>query len=278
MNSSKKTFIIQIVVSVAALISAISLGYYFQRDIKMQAAVGGSQRQNSPIVKADSYSFTEINQLCDGAGAKLQTKEVLLNFEQPAPGDGRKTACPWGLGDNLTPRASKVSSRYEQIAMAPVPQKTVLCGLQFEIDPKPFQRRDYFILTLNSRVLVTDAEFLFQYLQEETVALSENEKISSYIYDWSRVLGMRAPKDYAEAARREYCVGRDITLANCLFGNGEPPQLDLHSKVVRWLGTKSMGPSLRFGLIVTGDKDVEEDCFHTPLQIKVKMQFAELSQ
>lgn len=278
MNSSKRTFLIQGFVAILALAAAIMLGHFFQRDIKMRSAADDNHQLNSPVVKADPYSNSRINQICDSPEAKIETKEVLLVFEKPIPGSERKTACPWGLGDNLTPRVSKLSSRYEQIATAQLPQKTVLCNLKFEVEPQPFFRQDYFILALNSRILVTDAEFLFQYLQEESVVLSPSEKISSYTYDWSRILGMRTPKDHSEAARREYCIARDITLANCIFGNGEFPKLDLHSKVSRWLGSKSMGPNLRFSLIVTGDKDVTEDCSHTPLKIKVKMYFTEISQ
>lgn len=276
MNMSKKTFWIQVVVAIVSLVSAITLGYVYQRNIKVQSGNNESSKIGNPIVTADPYSNAKVNELCDRAGTKVQEKEATLNFDVPTADEDRKTKCPWGLGDNLTPRSSKVATRYEQVLSAQLPQKTVLCGLDIEADQKQFTRQDYFMLTLNGRVLVTDAEFLFQYLQEERVELSKNEEISAYLYDWSRILGMRTPKDRSESTRREYCIGRDITLANCVFGNGEVPKIQLSSKLVRWLGTKNMGPNLRFTLIVTGDQDVEGDCSHSPLKLKVKMKYTDI--
>lgn len=275
MMNEKRTFLMQMLVAALALGVALAMGLSYQRIIKNPIEIESEkEKQFEPLkVILDPYTFSRIDDLCENGVAKIQESEAVVNFTEPKPEEGRSTVCPWGLGDNIAPRPGKMASRYEQTTVATLPPKAVLCDLKVEVEKSPFFRQDFFFLTLNSRVLATDAEFLFQYLQEESVNLSGSQKISAYTYDWARMLGMRMPKNQSEATRRDYCIGRDINFANCSFGNGEEPTLEIEPKLARWLGSKGMTSNLRFSLITTGDSDIKKDCTHTPLKMKLKMKY-----
>ena len=219
-----------------------------------------------------TYSYADINRLCDNAikNKTLQKQDVVLDFAPPAPTEERQTNCPWSRGDNLAPRAGQLMSRYEQLRVASLPEKAIICSLSIKMDTgqSPLEYQDFYVLALNGIILSTDAEFLFKLFREEKTQISESREVRSYLYDWSRVLGARRPATLSESDDREYCIGRDITLSNCNFSKTNEAYFQFNDRLAQWLAARGTGPNQRFTMIVTGDKDEKEDCAHSGFKLK----------
>ncbi len=224
------------------------------------------------IREISTYSYKEISGICDSAikNKSLKYEEVVLDFVPPAPTEERKTNCPWSRGDNLAPRVGQLMARYEQLRVANLPEKAVICSLDIKIDPgkEALKYQDFYILTLNGIILSTDAEFLFKFFREDKTQISADQEVRYYLYDWSRILGARRPAALSETDSREYCIGRDITLSTCNISDETSPYFKLSPPLAQWLGSRGVGPNQRYTMIVTGDKDEIADCSHSGFKLK----------
>lgn len=261
-------------IAILSLVFVFWLNSIYDKYGSQQSHLNAPEERDE-IIFESNYSHEKIEAICTEAAAKgkIQYQTQAVQFDRPQPVADRKTKCPWASGDNLSPRKGQLMARYEQNRVVALPESSILCSLEItSLEQKTFLARDFYILTLNGIVISSNAEFIFKFFREEKSKISNDKNLSSYIYEWSRILAARIPKNIS-TQMREYCVGRDIELSECFFTKSSQNKLIVSDSLARWVGIKAYGANQKLNLIVTGDGDEIDDCDHNGLDLKVKVGF-----
>lgn len=202
----------------------------------------------------------------------LKTANQTIRFEDTKVESGRNQVCEFGVGDNLTVKDGVLRAQYRQVQKVNLPENAVVCDIQMQTDLQHFKYDDTFFFTFNNRVLATNHWNALKRLTPEGNVLADTKQTPVFEYNW---LGVRDAA-FQNALRDDYCLGSEQGLSTCSWPLTEQTgsiHFQFHPELVLQLGLKRKASEQEFAFIITGDNDLNSDCYHERLEFDLSVKY-----
>ena len=152
-------------------------------------------------------------------------------------------------------------------------QNAVICDLDMKTDIQQFKYDDVFLFSFNNFILATNNKtaLLNTTAPEATLRFGTGANIPVYSYDWLKLRGA----GFFNVAD-DFCLGEDQNLANCSWPVTERPGnivFDFDEKILIALGLTANSSNQNFSFVITGDNDLNDDCFHEALSFEMNISY-----
>ncbi|MFK7825412.1 MAG: hypothetical protein AB8G05_14760 [Oligoflexales bacterium] len=168
--------------------------------------------------------------------------------------------CNYSGKGNLCAKQAHLQAQAIQSKSIELPKNAVLCSLEVESSSQKIQYDDFLIFTLDDYLLMLSNDELLRKMPK---------KDGLYIWSFEKIKGKR----YGFEGNR-HCLGDD---SSCMLPGHDQPgpvNFSVDTESLAKLSQKMQGKeAYRFDVIATGDNDWG-DCWHTDLNLKVKIKYA----
>lgn len=208
--------------------------------------------------EAPIESVGDVLARCDGANVSTRTVQVI--FEE------QTETCAWGVQGNRSTRDGVVRARAEKFVDLPLNQNELICSVGLSSTTQQITFDDELFLTFNGIVLLSSYDY-----NDRFPSYENNENVTSYLFDWDRLIGGFNPGPNSPA--QEYCLGSGEPGAFCSIpktqsvGSFALALSDRDSALLGYSAKKNQ--EAKVGLVVTGDNDSSTDCKHSRMVIDV---------
>lgn len=200
------------------------------------------------------------------------TNRPIQRITVPVTFERTRETCPFGdtANGNLPRRNSYLQARIEQKVNFSLPEKTIICDMDFHFEPQRFTYDDQFIATFDDVILgasVTIPDFVP--LEDEV-----------YIYDWEAFKG----KYWDHGTSTTFCHGADRfdesgqPMASCSWPVTEATaqiKVDMHSTLIQEIMAKNLGRAEHeFKFVSIGDDD-NGDCEQSGITFEVTIDYVQ---
>lgn len=187
---------------------------------------------------------------------------------------GRSQVCQWGMNDNLAKGASKNQARYEQKYTLALPANAVVCDFKMNARRQRIVYDDVFLLTFNGRLIASNdkSAVLSHLTPEAAIGTSTGQSVDLYKSDWLQFRG----SPFQNGTADDYCLGKDQGLGVCQWPLTQVQgdfTFDFAPELLVDIGKREPATNQVLGLAVTGDDDTTADCYHSPINFDVQVDY-----
>ena len=234
-----------------------------------------SVEAGTDIKDVDDDVIQEVKINCDNAraaGALVQSKQM-IEFSDTREETGRAQICEFSKNDNLGILDTFMQARYEQQRRLQLPENAVICDLEMKTALQRFQYDDVFVFNYNNFILATNNKTaLYSTTRPETTLnLDSGLNVPIYRYDWLKLRGA----SFNNVAD-DFCLGSDQNLASCSWPISERTGnivFSFDQRLLIALGLTHKSNYQTFSFVITGDNDLNQDCFHEELSFEMNISY-----
>ncbi len=227
------------------------------------------------IQDVDDTILDEVQANCTSArqaGTLFQAQQQ-IEFANTREETGRAHICDFGINDNLPTANTFMQARYEQKQKLQLPENAVICDVDMNTNLQRFIYDDIFVFSYNNFILATNnkSALLSTTAPETTLLIDAGEGVDVYKYNWLKLRGASF-RNVAD----DFCLGGDQNLAQCSWPITEQPGnivMSFDQKLLIALGLTANSSNQTFSFVITGDNDLELDCFHEKLAFNMKVSY-----
>ena len=207
-------------------------------------------------IAAGNVTPEDIESLCTAKATQMQSVTRSVSF--PDPGK----VCDWGMDGNNTPKDGEIRARREQVVELAIPDKAIVCDMQFRFTEQKMRYDDEIFLTFNNIVLAASMDYTPRF-----------DKDGDYpVYDWTKVKGAK----YDHGAFPTFCLGAKDGLGSCFIPPTETTgtmSLSFDGKLIRDLVSRAIkANSYELKWTTLGDND-GSDCRHQDFGFHVDISY-----
>ncbi len=218
----------------------------------------------------------EILENCRNAKAtsRLQVLNENVVFADTRVESGRAQVCEWNVNDNLDKVNDKNQARYEQNHRLGLPEKAVVCDVKMTVQRQRIVYDDVFLLSYNGRLIASnDNTAVMSHLTPEAaVAASNGQSVDLFKADWLQFRG----SPFQNSDRDDYCLGKEQGLGSCQWPLTQIEgdfAFEFAPELLVDIGKRESPTNQVLGFSVTGDNDAASDCYHSPINFDVKVEY-----
>ncbi|MEO0335931.1 MAG: hypothetical protein AAF202_06045, partial [Pseudomonadota bacterium] len=166
----------------------------------------------------------------------------------------------------------------------------VLCDMSLQMDKQKLKYDDMFYMSFNGQVIASNANYVIKGqttqvagritehpgLTASSIVVAEQVMVPTYSYDWTKIRGGYFDNDWLETFDSNYCLGQEQGLASCSWPETEETgdfEFSYDPTVLKALGSLSSSGIHTFKFAITGDNDVNVDCFHEEFTFDVEVKY-----
>jgi hypothetical protein len=206
----------------------------------------------------------------------LKVHQQVVRFEDTKIESGRNQICQFApaganVNDNLDVRNCYLRGRYDQSSLLNLPNGAVICDVKMTNNLQSFRYDDNFFFTLNGFLLASSNKTAVQKGLRAGNLQYANKNIPIFKYYW---LGVRDQK--FENVADDYCLGVDQSEATCQWPVTERQgNIRFQFSPALLVAVSLVTPSDQqtFGFTITGDKDLDLDCYHERLDFSMSVDY-----
>ncbi|MES3036838.1 MAG: hypothetical protein V4736_02945 [Bdellovibrionota bacterium] len=220
----------------------------------------------------------------------LFTKQQTVNFADSRVETGRTQVCEFAAtatqetaNGNLSKLNEYLRSRHEQKrTLSGIPSNAVICSFEINATNLNYVYDDIFYLTYNGYIVASNfKDSILARTQPEIVNVN-GQAISLFPYDWTKVrnelfgLDANGNGPNINSNPNDYCLGQSAG-TTCQWplsqqtGNLQMKNFPLPLMIT--LADKKPLNDQTFGLIITGDDNPNDDCYHSDLNLDVTVKY-----
>ncbi len=196
----------------------------------------------------------EVNDKCAQAD---KVKSYEQDFLFPDPGH----TCYWDYYDNLSRRPEFIRARTEQFQLLKLDPKAIVCKMEVVFDTQNVSFKDELVLAYSGVVLASSKDFSSRF----------PKKYGMSMYSWPALVS--SPYNKGEDSR--FCAGKESSEGSCQIPASETPgnlNMNFADSLFQRIEAYTTPDCRGFTLVTTGDND-ENDCRHSDIGFKVKVQY-----
>ena len=273
MRFIKTTFIVFPLICVLALFQNCSDKSFSQSTARPPSAVEGIKSIDNVVI--DNEVIEEVKASCESArrAGKLIQSNQQIGFADTRIETGRAEICEFSQNGNLGTKNTRMQARYEQQQKLQLPNNAVICDLDMQTDLQRFQYDDVFVFNYNNFVLATNNKTALMDTTppEGKLSLGAGTEVPVYKYDWLKLRGAGF-----DNVADDFCLGDDQNLANCSWPITEQSGnivFSFDQKILIALGLTATSNNQTFSFVITGDNDLEKDCYHEELSFDMNVTY-----
>lgn len=277
-----KAFNIKKVMAVLSVGLGLTMVYTNCADVEFADAPVESIKSVPPEVIDDALKT------CADAKAKgqLSTISQTINFADTRIESGRTKVCKFKAGPvtddtpdvdgNLTEKNDYLRARYEQKSAAlNVPANAVVCSAEIKAVKQQFYYDDIFYFTFNDIVLASSLKRSNASLDSATYQV-DGQSVAFHKYDWSKITAANTDFKNVNSVADDYCVGGAQGMGQCTWPLSQQSgfvEMAWLPEIMVPVSLFATSPAQKFGFVVTGDNDPDDDCYHEDFDLNVKVEY-----
>ncbi|MBL7558124.1 MAG: hypothetical protein JNM24_20005 [Bdellovibrionaceae bacterium] len=210
---------------------------------------------------------------------QYRLKSQTIRFEDTKVESRRNQVCEFSTDENnaykgnLTTKNEYLRARNTQDRVIELPAGAVICDMEIESAEQDFNYDDVFFLSLNNYVLASNHKSeLTKVLSQEVVRhTSSGQNVSLYAYDWLKVRDT-----FFENIENDFCVGADQNLSSCQWPVSEQfgkIKLKFDPEILVRLSEKKQNAKQALSFVITGDDNIDSDCYHQRLDLGLEIKY-----